>query len=85
MNETAILERVDQNLSAAKHKLTVVDFHRMVEAGILDEDDRVELIEGGLFDLPPIGSRHAGTVTNLTMRFAVAAAERYLVYVQSPL
>jgi len=48
-----------------RHRLTVHSFHRMGEAGILREDDRVELIEGELVDMTPIGSRHAGTVAQL--------------------
>lgn len=84
MNDAATIERADPNLAAARHKLTVADFHRMAEAGILDEDDRVELIEGGLFDMPPIGSRHAGTVAILTELFSADARGRRVVFVQNP-
>jgi hypothetical protein len=45
---------------ARRHRLTVADFLRMGEAGILGEDAPVELIEGDLIDMAPIGSRHAG-------------------------
>jgi Uma2 family endonuclease len=48
-----------------KHCLTIDDFHRMGEAGIIHEDDHVELIEGDLIDMAPIGSRHAECVTRL--------------------
>ena len=48
-----------------RHRLTVEAYHRMGEAGILSEDSRVELIEGELIDMTPIGSRHAGTVSAL--------------------
>ena len=52
----------DEKLPILKHRLTVADYHKMGEAGIFDEDARVELIDGELFDLPPIGSGHAGVV-----------------------
>ena len=48
------------------HKLTVTDIYRMLDAGILHEDDRIELINGGLLDMAPIGSDHATTVDRLT-------------------
>lgn len=42
----------------AKHPLTVRNFARMAEVGILREDDRIELIEGELIDMTPIGPGH---------------------------
>ncbi|MEE9320096.1 MAG: hypothetical protein V3U76_06585 [Granulosicoccus sp.] len=42
-----------------KHRLSVDDYHRMGEAGILADGVRVELIEGEIIDMTPIGSRHA--------------------------
>src|SRR5688572_28456489 len=49
-----------------RHKLSLDDYHRMGAAGILHEDSRVELIEGELIDMAPIGSQHASVVTTLT-------------------
>ena len=42
-----------------RRALTVAEYHLMGEAGILTEDDRVELIEGQLIAMPPIGSEKA--------------------------
>ena len=44
---------------------TVDEYHRMVEAGILREDDRVELLDGQIVEMSPIGPRHAGCVSAL--------------------
>ncbi len=67
-----------------RHRLTVKDFHRMGEAGILGEDDRVELIEGELVEMTPIGSKHAGTVAQLSRLFERQVGEDALVWVQNP-
>lgn len=45
----------------ARRRFTVHEYHRMGEAGVLREDDRVELIEGDIVEMNPIG-RHAACV-----------------------
>ena len=67
------------------HHLSVDDFHKLGEAGILHEDDRVELIEGALIDMAPIGAGHAGQVNRLTNLFAPAVSGRAIVAPQNPL
>jgi Uma2 family endonuclease len=56
----------------------------MGEAGILTEDDRVELIEGQLIAMSPIGSDHSGTVNSLTRMLVLAVGDRGVVAVQNP-
>jgi Uma2 family endonuclease len=67
------------------YRFTAEDYHRMAEAGILGEDDRVELIEGQIVEMPPIGSPHSGTVTFLTGRLSRALGDRGIVSVQNPI
>ena len=62
----------------------VHEYHRMAEAGILDEDDRVELIEGEIVQMSPIGSRHQGCVNRLARLLFDFAGRDYVVHVQGP-
>lgn len=71
--------------SYRRHALSVEDFRRMGDAGILSEDDRVELIEGELIDMAPIGSKHAGVVTRLARLLMRAVGDAAVVSVQNPL
>lgn len=56
----------------------------MGEAGLLANEDRVELVEGELVQLAPIGSGHAGCVGALTRLLVMAVRERAMVSVQNP-
>jgi Uma2 family endonuclease len=67
-----------------RHRLTRDDYHRLGEAGVLGEDDRVELLEGQLVDMSPIGPRHALAVDMLNELLVPAVAGRALVRVQNP-
>jgi Uma2 family endonuclease len=66
-------------------RFTVAEYYRMGKAGILDEDDRVELIEGEIIQMPPIGDPHAWGVNRLTYAFISGLGERAIVAIQNPL
>jgi Uma2 family endonuclease len=66
------------------HRLTVHDYYRMAEAGVLSPDDRTELIEGEIIDMPPIGNRHAEVVRVLTKRLIRALGDAAEVSAQLP-
>lgn len=68
-----------------RHRYTVDDYHRMGEAGILRADQRVELIEGEIIDMTPIGSRHAAVVDRLTQLLGTTAGNQAIVRVQNPI
>jgi Uma2 family endonuclease len=67
-----------------RHRLTRRDYHRMGEAGILGDNDRVELLEGQLVDMSPIGPRHAIVTENLVELLVTAFAGRARVRCQDP-
>lgn len=68
-----------------RHRLTVAEYYRMAEVGILPQEARMELIEGEVIDMPPIGSLHAGTVIYLANRLTYAVRDRAIVSTQNPL
>jgi Uma2 family endonuclease len=68
-----------------RHRLTIEAYHRMGEAGILPSGARVELIDGELIDMPPIGSRHAGTVNHVDRILQRAVGDRAVVQIQNPI
>jgi Uma2 family endonuclease len=55
------------------HAVTIHEFGRMVDAGVFGADNRVELIEGRIVDMSPIGSPHQACVNRLTTAFAPLA------------
>ncbi len=68
-----------------KRLFTVDDYYRMAQAGILREDDRVELIEGEIVQMTPIGSRHAGCVKYLSQMFHSFFGKKAVVSTQDPI
>ena len=67
------------------YRFAVDEFARMGEAGIFTEDDRVELIDGTVLEMTPIGPPHAGIVGRLTELFVTRLAGRAYVSVQNPI
>lgn len=77
---------LERSTAAPRHRFDVDAYYRMAETGILGLDDRVELIEGEVVDMAPIGSAHAGTTDVLTGLVARAVADGLVVLrVQGPL
>jgi Uma2 family endonuclease len=73
------------SLQVAKHFFTVEQFHRMGEAGIFSEDARLELIEGEIVEMSPIGSRHVACVNILSMFLNRAVGDIAIISTQNPI
>lgn len=69
----------------ARRRFTAAEYHQMAEAGILTAAERVELIEGEIVQMTPIGRRHALCVASLTSRLVPALAGRALLWPQNPI
>jgi len=67
-----------------RHRLTIAEYYRMGEVGIFPQDARVELIEGEVIDMPPIGSLRAGTVDSIADVVRLACGGRAIVRTQNP-
>jgi Uma2 family endonuclease len=67
-----------------RRRFTVHDYHRMGEAGILHEDDRVELIEGQIVEMAAIGTRHFACVNQLNRLLVRGVGDAAIVSVQNP-
>lgn len=69
----------------AKHWFTVAEYDRMGAAGIFPAGARVELIEGEIIEMSPIGKRHAACVNRLTTLLVRAIDPAGIVSVQNPI
>jgi Uma2 family endonuclease len=68
-----------------KRRFTVEEYYKMADAGIFTENDRVELLDGEIVEMTPIGSSHAAVVDRLTKLFSRLVGEAALVRVQGPI
>ena len=64
---------------------TVDEYYRMAEVGIFDPDARLELIEGEILEMSPVGTRHVACVNRATALFVKRFGDRAIVSVQNPL
>ena len=71
-------------LAPAKHRFSVEEYHRMAEVGLLRADARVELLDGQIVDMSPIGPFHGSVVNRLTRLFNRHVGDRWFVSSQYP-
>jgi Uma2 family endonuclease len=72
-------------VETTKKLFTVRDYHCMAEAGIFGPEERVELIEGEILEMSPIGRRHVGCVNRANRLFITKAGDRVVVSIQNSL
>ncbi len=68
----------------ARRRFTVAEYYAMAEAGILSPDERVELLDGDVIAMPPIGDWHASRVKRLNNFMLPPLQGRAIVSVQDP-
>lgn len=80
-----VIDELPAEVGVSRHRLTADQYHQMAQAGVLAPDARVELIEGEIIDMAPIGTKHWSVVNRLNDLFATALHGRAIVSVQSSL
>ncbi|MDW3648448.1 MAG: Uma2 family endonuclease [Bacteroidia bacterium] len=68
----------------ARRLINVEEYHLMSEVGILKREDRVELIQGEIFTISPIGSKHAGHVKRINRILNKLPENEVIISVQDP-
>ena len=67
-----------------RRKFTVAEYYRMAEVGILKPDEKVQLIEGEIIVMAPIGPGHAWDVALSIPLFSRLAEGRFMLQIQNP-
>src|SRR5271154_3026121 len=69
---------------AVRHAFTIDEWHHMGETGLFGEDARMELLDGEVIEMSPIGSPHGGGGNYLTRALIATAGDRAVIAVQNP-
>jgi Uma2 family endonuclease len=80
-----MLGRVTMQIETLRRPFSVDEYDRMVEAGILGKEDRVELIEGEILEMSPIGDRHAACVDRAALLLLPPLVGESIVRIQGPI
>lgn len=72
-------------IRVTRHHFTVDDYTLMRQAGILTEDDRVELLDGEIYVMSPIGPLHVGVVNKLNRLLTGAVGKNGIISIQNPI
>jgi len=72
-------------VAVQKHLFNVADYHYLAKTRLFKEDDHIELIEGEIIDMAPIGPPHTSIVTRLTDLFYELYRKSAIVRVQNPI
>lgn len=72
-------------IAITRHQFTVHEYARMRETGILTEDDRVELLDGEIYVMSPIGPLHVGIVNKLNKLLTKQVGDSGIISIQNPI
>ena len=82
--ETQYAHKIQRAVETQHWRFTIADFMRMGETGILSEDDRVELIDGEVRAMSPVGPTHGSVINRLNMFFVPLLVGKAVVSIQNP-
>ncbi|MDX1475940.1 MAG: Uma2 family endonuclease [Reinekea sp.] len=72
------------SVDVVRHRFKTKEYYQMINVGILTENDRVELINGEIVEMSPIGFRHAACVDRLNELFTPLKKQK-IIRVQNPI
>jgi Uma2 family endonuclease len=72
------------SMPATRHRFTLEAWHRMIEAGVFQDDVRVELLDGEIFEMTPIYPPHQSVVDRLARLLITRLGTRAIVRIQGP-
>ena len=84
MSDAVFSGRGVMGTEVTKKLFTVDEYHRMGEVGIIDSDARVELLEGEIIEMSPVGYKHIYCVNRATALFFARLTGKVIVSVQNP-
>jgi len=74
-----------ETVEIQRRLFTVIEYDRFIEAGVLTEDDPVELINGEVVKMSPISSPHVGCVNRLNRLFSQRLGNEVILHIQNPI
>lgn len=72
-------------MSVTLHRFSLDDYQRMIETGILGKNRKVELIEGEIISMAPMGQEHIFGILSYNQRLVQTYSQEALVLVQCPI
>ena len=69
-------------VECSRRLFTADEFERMAEAGIFGEEERLELIDGEIVEMTPVGPGHGSGVACLNKRLILGVGDRAVVWIQ---
>jgi Uma2 family endonuclease len=71
-------------VNPTKHLTDIYEWHKMGAAGVFSENNHIELIDGEILDMAPIGFNHAGHLNRLTHLFSMLVSDKAILSIQNP-
>jgi len=72
-------------LTLPRKKFAIEEYHQIIASGVLKEDYLIELINGEIFEMSPVGFRHASCVNRLNQLLSLKLGDKTIISVQNPI
>ncbi|MBD2395112.1 Uma2 family endonuclease [Cyanobacterium aponinum FACHB-4101] len=72
-------------LTLPRKKFAIEEYHQIIASGVLKEDYLIELINGEIFEMSPVGFRHASCVNKLNQLLSLKLGNKAIISIQNPI